>query len=169
MRTLTARTETTSYSTFNVADTLRRLEALGHGVTPARRSVVEAVAAQPNRFTATALCTAVAHRSPTIGRATVFRTLGLLVRVGVLERLHSAGGRDSYVVGERARHHHHLVCSSCGTVIDLEGCGLAELIESVAHQHSFRVEGHLVEIFGLCPTCRPTGEGADRPESPGFT
>lgn len=132
---------------------LTRLERAGHRVTEPRRAVIQTVAEQPNRFTASELCAAVERRPAPVGRATVFRTLELLERLGVLERVHSAGGRDSYIVGEQTQHHHHLICSSCGTVADIEGCTLTSFISRLAAAHGFRVDGHMVEIFGRCRAC----------------
>ncbi|MBI2861454.1 MAG: transcriptional repressor [Chloroflexi bacterium] len=137
----------------NSLEILARLERTGHRATWPRRVVVEAVAEQPNRFTAGELCAAVERRPAPVGRATVFRTLELLERLGVLERVHSAGGRDSYIVGEQAQHHHHLVCSSCGTVADVEGCTLTTFIRRLASEYGFQVDGHMVEVFGRCRAC----------------
>ncbi len=68
---------------------VRHLRLAGHEVTPARAAVIQAVAAQPRPFTASELCAAVAERAPSVGRATVFRTLDLLEQARVVDRLHS--------------------------------------------------------------------------------
>src|SRR6266542_7021167 len=82
---------------------VRHLRLAGHEVTPARAAVIQAVAAQPRPFTASQLCAAVAERAPSVGRATVFRTLELLAAEGMLDRLRSLSGDASYV----ARDPHH--------------------------------------------------------------
>ena len=137
------------------SEIIRRLQLAGHLVTPARAAVVQAVAAQARPFTASQLCAAVAERAPSVGRATVFRTLDLLEQEGVLDRLRSLKGDASYVARDpqRGDEHHYLVCSACDGVAEVEDPRLDALLRSVAVQHAFRAEGSLVEIFGRCPEC----------------
>lgn len=133
---------------------LDRIEEAGYRITPSRRAVVEAVAAQPGHFTATGLCRAVAERSPGVGRATVFRTLFLLEELGLVERIHSGHGPDGYVACHAGRHHHHLVCRGCGRIREIEACGVEDLLHRLARDEDFAVEGHFIEIHGRCARCR---------------
>jgi Fur family ferric uptake transcriptional regulator len=133
-------------------EVLERLRAVGHRLTQPRQAVVETVLGQTGQFTATELCVAVASRAPQVGRATVFRTMQLLVDAGILERVHTATGRDVYVVDSRS-HHHHFVCGQCGQVTSMEGCGLDEFLDTAADRYGFAVEGHFVEIYGRCRSC----------------
>ena len=95
-----------------------------------------------------------ASAAPAVGRATVFRTLELLLSLGLVERVHTEGGRrDAYVVAE-GLHHHHLVCSQCGVVTEVMGCMVDDLVSSLAQAADFQVEGHWMEIVGLCSRCR---------------
>ncbi len=137
------------------AQIVQRLQLAGHLVTPPRAAVVRAVAAQPRPFTASQLCAAVSEQSPSIGRATVFRTLDLLEQEGVLDRLHSLKGDASYVARDPQRpgQHHYLVCAACDGVTEVADPRLDTILRSVAAQHAFRAEGNLVEIFGRCPDC----------------
>lgn len=137
------------------AEILERLRAAGHRLTQPRQVVVEAVAEQRSRFTAGELCDDVARRAPSVGRATVFRTMQLLAEAGVLERVHGDGGRDAYIVDSRGHHHHHhMVCGTCGAVVSLEGCGLEDFVTDLASRYGFAAEDHLVEIYGRCAACR---------------
>lgn len=131
---------------------LERLRAAGHRLTQPRQSIIEAVAGQQSRFTAGELCDEVARRAPTVGRATVFRTMQLLAEAGVLERVHGEGGHDAYIVDTRG-HHHHMVCGNCGAVVSLEGCGLEDFLTDLAARYGFTAEDHLVEIYGRCEAC----------------
>lgn len=134
---------------------IQRLQLAGHLVTAARAAVVRAVAAQSRPFTASRLCAAVADQSPSIGRATVFRTLELLEEEGVLDRLHSLSGDASYVTRDPRRQgqHHYLVCVTCDGVTEVADSRLDALLRGVAAENAFRAEGNLVEIFGRCPEC----------------
>jgi Fe2+ or Zn2+ uptake regulation protein len=50
-------------------------------------------------------------------------------------------------------HHHHLVCSGCGKVVDFAGCALTDLEQRLLEETRFDISGHLLEFYGLCPDC----------------
>jgi Fur family transcriptional regulator, ferric uptake regulator len=154
----------------------RRLRLAGHQVTPPRAAVLAAVAAQTRPFTAGDLCAAVAAESPSVGRATVFRTLELLVTAGVLDRLYSLGPHVSYVVrgldpagravaergaerggraGRRGERVLYLVCAACNGAQEITDAGLTAALRDAAARHAWPAEGALVEIMGRCPACPP--------------
>jgi Fur family ferric uptake transcriptional regulator len=141
---------------------LDRLEArvagAGLRMTEPRRIVLGQIAQQRSSFTATELLASVERCAPDVGRATVFRTLDLLVEQGILRRVHTELGATwghSYVLcGLRDAHHHHLVCTVCGRVSDFEGCSVEGLIEGLKAQSGFRVQGHHLELYGECESCQ---------------
>jgi Fur family ferric uptake transcriptional regulator len=156
-----------------------RLRLAGHQVTPARRAVLGAVAAQTRPFTAGDLCAAVGAAAPSVGRATVFRTLDLLVDEGLLDRLYSLGPHVSYVPRDPsppgppaagasgasgaeggatsgrppAGHALYLVCATCHGAREIADAGLAAALLAAAARHAWPAEGALVEILGRCPAC----------------
>ena len=135
---------------------VRALRIAGHVVTPPREAVIQAVAAQPRPFTAGHLCAVVAERSPSVGRATVFRTLELLEEARVLDRLHAVRGDASYVARDPDypdKPHHYLVCTVCDGVTEVDDPRLVALLQSVASGQAFRPDGALVEIVGRCQSC----------------
>lgn len=138
-----------------VDDTLRSLQERGYRITGPRRAVLEAAQAWPGAFTADDLVHHLEASPVPVGRATVFRTLDLLVQHGVLDRLHRPDGCHSYVVsiGED-RHHHHLICSDCGTVVQFEGCSVDAMLGELSRTTKFRISGHWLEVFGLCQACQ---------------
>ncbi len=87
------------------------------------------------------------------GRATVYRTLDQLSSAGWLARIHTQGGEVGYAPSFPG-HRHHLVCTICGMVIAFEGCALDDLLERLAVQTSFAIEGHLLQLYGRCAECR---------------
>ena len=88
-----------------------------------------------------------------VGPATVYRTAALLEGLGLLRRVHDAGGERRFVAS-RPGHYHALVCRSCGQVVDFEGCDLSLLERLLTTETGFRVEGHHLEVFGLCASCK---------------
>ncbi len=88
-----------------------------------------------------------------VGPATVYRTAALLEGLGLLRRVHDAGGERRFVAS-RPGHYHALVCRSCGQVVDFEGCDLSLLERVLTTETGFRIEGHHLEVFGLCASCK---------------
>ena len=144
-----------------LARIINELEAKGHRLTASRLSVLSDVYTQPDQFSAEEI-----HRNlPRIGRATVFRTIKLLVDEGVLCRVLMDDGRRRYYWSRRG-HHHHLVCKSCGTVRDLSGCGVEGLLAEAVAALGFSSEGHWLEAYGRCDQCRvDAGSYAAEPAS----
>jgi Fur family transcriptional regulator, ferric uptake regulator len=136
-----------------------RLAKAGHRLTSPRKVVLRQVAAQGTPFTASDLLAGVANIAPEVGRATVFRTLDLLVELGVLQRVHieqSGNWAHSYMLcGLNDAHHHHLVCTGCGRITDFAGCFLdTALLKHVQATARFQVEAHHLELYGQCATCQ---------------
>ena len=126
-----------------------KLEARGHRITPSRRAVIAATLAQTGHFTADDLVT----RCRGAGRATIFRTLRLLTELGVVCRVIMEDGNMRYLVSQRG-HHHHLVCSACGRVEDLDATAIEVLIHDLSAAAGYEVEGHWLELYGRCAECR---------------
>ncbi|HOU40035.1 MAG TPA: Fur family transcriptional regulator [Promineifilum sp.] len=132
------------------------LQARGYRLTPARRAILDALAAAGDHPTADELAAAVVRAAPGVGRMTVYRTLDLLSELGLLRPVYqgtgAARGARHYVLLLDG-HHHHLVCSCCRRVIEFDDCALGELAETVARRYGFVVEGHLLEFYGRCAEC----------------
>jgi Fur family ferric uptake transcriptional regulator len=138
-----------------VERTLDILQDAGYRVTRPRRVVVEAVQRTTRAFTADELLHDLDRERSGVGRATVFRTLDLLVQHGQLDRLHRPDGCHTYVLSQGGdRHHHHLICSDCGAVVEFEDCTVAPLLEDLGRRTDFQISGHWLEVFGRCSACR---------------
>jgi Fur family ferric uptake transcriptional regulator len=128
------------------------LDRAGYRLTAPRQAVVALIAGQAGHFTAADLVAATRSGRLGVGRATVFRTLDVLESVGVIERLDLPGGEHAYVGCEPA-HHHHVVCSQCGSASEIHDADLQRVFRHVARQTGYRVDEHRLELFGLCPAC----------------
>lgn len=129
---------------------LLTLASKGRRVTSSRRLVVEAMSNATRPFTVEDLCGAL----PGVGRATVFRTVRLLVGTNVLCRVVIEDGTVRYQLSTSSNHHHHLVCSRCGSVQEFVDPKLDRLIESNAKAHHFDLASHAMELYGVCSNCR---------------
>lgn len=127
---------------------LDTLEEQGYRSTSSRRAVAEAVAAQQRHFTAEEI----RGQLPEVGRATVYRSLKLLVGSGVLCRVLLEDGTLHYQLSHRG-HHHHLLCVDCGASEDLLGCDIEDLLQDLSSAHDFEISGHWLEVYGRCLRC----------------
>ena len=87
-----------------------------------------------------------------VGLSTVYRTLQALAEVGEVDMLRTEEGEAVYRRCS-GRHHHHLVCRSCGRTVEVEGPTVERWADSVAARHGFTAVSHTLEIFGTCPDC----------------
>ncbi len=133
---------------------LRRVDADGRRHSTARATVIAAAMRRDQPFTAQDLVRVLAPRG--IGRATVFRTLDLLVSLKVLSRIHGIehGARCIRYTACEPSHHHHLVCRSCGRVEEIRASGLEQRIAALARARGFEPLGHGLEVQGVCVDCR---------------
>ena len=141
-----------------VEHVLTNLSAQGHRVTEPRRAILERIVQYAQPFTAEQLFKDLGGDTGPIGRATVYRTVELLLHDGWLARVHwsltkEASDDHAYVPVEQG-HQHHMVCKKCGSVAAFEGCELDSLLGGLARRLNFRVDGHWLEVYGLCQACQ---------------
>lgn len=130
-----------------------RLIAAGERVTRQRLLVAEHLAAASRQLTAEQLYRRLKRDEPTIGRATVFRTLETLVDAGVARRLELEGHVYAYVACQPA-HHHHLACTSCGRVEDIDEAYVLPIARRLAADRGFEIDDARLDFYGRCADCR---------------
>lgn len=130
---------------------VERLELQGHRVTDTRRQVIDALLGSRALLSMDDIL----HAAPGVGRATVFRTVKMLLDLDVLCRVVMQDGTTRYRVSSSG-HHHHLVCRSCGRVEDFAKCDVASLVKELARNTEYQIEGHWLEVYGRCADCRAT-------------
>lgn len=136
----------------DVSDLFEALRRSGYKITQARRAVIETLAGETAHLTAPDLVEAVQSRTPGVGRASVYRTLELLTRLGLVQTSTLGGAAATYVLTPN-KHHHHVICVECHKTIEFDECVLRELEGRLAETLGFQFEGHLVELYGRCPDC----------------
>jgi Fur family ferric uptake transcriptional regulator len=134
----------------------------GKRLTVARRAVAEAIAGQEGHFTAEDVLAASRARHRAVARATVFRSLELLVDLGLVERVDLPSGEHAYVACEPDAHHHHVVCSTCGRSVEVGELGLAPILARIELSTGFVIDSHRLELFGRCPACRGAAVAPER-------
>ena len=135
-----------------VERTLAEIRAGGGRITPTRRAVLSAILdAGGHHFTAAEILAAVDRAQPRPDRATVYRTLELLVELSVLTPLQLDGEATVY---HRTDHRHgHLMCARCGHIGEIPEPTLHFIAEIIEAGTGFVVDGERVAIPGSCPKC----------------
>jgi Fur family transcriptional regulator, ferric uptake regulator len=132
---------------------LQRLRDAGYKLTNARLTVLQAIEESNGHLTSAQILAAVAERDPSIGRASVFRTLDTLTRLAILRPTYVDSSLTPTYVLLPDGHHHHILCVECDRVIEFENCGLHELTRRLEEQYHLEITGHLLEFFAVCPAC----------------
>lgn len=92
-------------------------------------------------------------KDPKVGFSTVYRTMKLLKECGLVIERHFGDGVTRYEPVREGEHHDHLICTSCGDIVEFEDEAIEERQEAVAIRYGFVVQSHKHEIYGLCPKC----------------
>jgi Fur family transcriptional regulator, ferric uptake regulator len=90
-----------------------------------------------------------------VSQATVYRTMRLLTECGLAHARNFHDGQTRYELSEtEGEHHDHLICTSCGSIVEFVEPKIEELQDKVASRHGFTVTDHKMELYGLCAKCR---------------
>jgi Fe2+ or Zn2+ uptake regulation protein len=127
----------------------------GLRLTQARQAVLQVVGAAGAHLQVAEVHRRALRLSPRIGLASVYRTIDLLDRLGLVKRVH-VGHRHRHYASATERHGHHLVCNGCGRVVEFSDCQVEQLAKTLARRTRFLIEGHSIELYGRCPDCRRT-------------
>lgn len=137
-----------------------QLKGQGYKLTPQRRAVLDVVIDNEGKHLSTEeIYDIVKKGCPEIGLATVYRTLQLLEKMGVICRMNFDDGCNRYelVHKDEDHQHHHLVCLTCGSVEEVEGDLLDDLEKKIESKYDFNITNHSVKFFGYCSKCRNKG------------
>jgi Fe2+ or Zn2+ uptake regulation protein len=129
----------------------------GYRLTPQRHAILKAIAGSHDHLTPAEIYERTRLEYPAIGLVTVYRVINLLAELKLICRLNVGGDSQSYLMRRPTGHHHHLVCSQCGRAVDFDDCNLKSLEQRLSRETGFTIEGHLLEVHGLCPECCLTG------------
>ena len=135
-----------------------RLRGGGYKLTPQRRVIIGTIARTREHLTPSAIYERVHRKYPSIGLVTVYRTIDILAELGLICETHAGGSCRSYLMRRPSGHHHHLICSDCGKVVDFTDCDLKELERRLTKETDFKINGHLLEFLGQCRECSIKGE-----------
>lgn len=123
-------------------------------VTPQRRLILDTILNQEEHLSSEELYAKVKARDGSIGQATVYRTLKLLVDAGIVEPLDFADGVTRYETSYGKEHHDHLICTVCNRNIEILDATIEKRQEEIAKENNFRLSSHKMYLYGICGDCR---------------
>ena len=89
--------------------------------------------------------------------ATIYRSMHLLLELKLVERFDFGDGVARFeirIAGDPGHHHHHLVCTNCSRIVEIDRCFSSDLEQEIACTHGFKRVTHKLEFFGICPGCQ---------------
>lgn len=136
----------------------RYLREQGLPVTPQREAVANVLFNSTGHLSVEDIEGKLRGAGERIGKATIYRTVEILVRSGLVEEHDFGEGfrRYEHLFGQ-APVHEHLICINCHHVVEFQSTEVVRLQEETARYHGFIPTRHRLEIYGLCPNCQATG------------
>ncbi|MCL6520528.1 MAG: transcriptional repressor [Armatimonadetes bacterium] len=125
----------------------------GMKTTRERKLILEEVFRNHQHFEADDIVSGLRKRGKRVSRASVYRTLPLLVNSGLLREVDfgERHGHYEHVLGHG--HHDHLICTACGRTFEFNDNTIEELQQKICEQYSFKAHTHELRIMGLCSEC----------------
>ena len=133
-------------------DIAGRLSKHGYRLTPQRLMIFSAIENSDHHISAEEIYAQIVDKYPNVNISTVYRTLDLLKRLGLVTETDLREGRVRYHPAEKG-HHHHLVCRECGAIIDLDESVLASLKNALRQEYNFDADLKHLAIIGRCLKC----------------
>lgn len=122
-------------------------------VTNQRLAILKAMQGGRRHVTAQELFEKISKKNPEVGFATVYRFLRTLTEGHFVTEVRMGGLPARYELTPQA-HHDHLTCTNCGKICEFENKAIEKLQSKVAEQFGFTLTHHVLELYGLCPSCQ---------------
>ncbi len=123
-------------------------------VTEQRLAVADVVLSADEHLSAEEVETRLAGRGVSVGTATVYRTLDVLVKSGLVVERDFGEGFRRFESARGMPHHEHLICTVCGQVAEFRDERLERMTTLVAEAHGYVRQRHRLVIYGVCAKCR---------------
>ena len=133
--------------------TQKTLEDFHLRKTTAREAVLQIFAGAKKPIDVATILEKLKKQYIRINRSTVFRMVNTLVEKNLVKKLEFGEGKARYELTSES-HHHHMVCTKCKKMWDIEDCAAEELEKKISEENGFLVEHHRLEFFGICKNCQ---------------
>jgi Fur family ferric uptake transcriptional regulator len=131
-----------------------RLRRQSRKITGPRAAILEILRAHPHPLTNREIFSKLPHGQCDL--ATIYRSMHLLEKMGMVKRFDFGDGSARFELMKEGDdgHHHHLVCTQCAEVVEIEECFPGKIEEQIAAKNGFKSVTHKLEFFGICPDCQ---------------
>ena len=119
-----------------------------------RQQILDVFLKTEKHLTAEDLYNIVKKKNPSIGYATIYRSLKLFSEAGLCRELQVDDGTTRYEHLYNHKHHDHLICTKCGKFVEIESPEIEALQEQLAKKNGFELIKHRLELYGLCRACK---------------
>ena len=123
-------------------------------VTPQRIAVLEEMLKDMGHRESEEIYFSIKEQNINVSRATVYRTLDILVQNKFVRKLNLGDGRARYENKVGGHHHDHMICNSCGLIIEFVDPQIEKLQDVVAEKNKFILTNHIHQLFGICKDCK---------------
>ena len=128
-------------------------------MTRERRLILREIFNHKEHFEAEDLLMRFRARGEKVSRATIYRTFDLLLRAGMIKKSDFGQNHFHYERRYGHTHHDHMICESCGKVIEFFDEELEQLKSKICGKHSFAMSHHSLQMFGTCKACQEEAGG----------
>ncbi|HOB76301.1 MAG TPA: transcriptional repressor [Phycisphaerae bacterium] len=154
------------------AETIFREYLRDHGLkyTPERATLLQEVLSNPEHFEAEQLLISLRQAGKRVAKATIYRTLPLLVDCGIINQVQFGDTMARYEQNFGRPAHDHMVCRRCRRIVEFDSSEVLRLRDEISRRHHFEPTSHRFQISGVCAQCRgidvapPTEERATPPD-----
>jgi Fur family ferric uptake transcriptional regulator len=139
---------------FTEENFLKKLQERGHKPTKERGLIFKEVLKMPHHFNADDLAIKVHKRDQNVSRATIYRTLPILIELGILREVVFSDKHHNYECMLGREHHEHLICIRCRKIIEFSDERLEIPLDEACERYQFKAVAHKTEVTGYCKDCR---------------
>lgn len=133
------------------------LQQIGYRLTPQRMMILDAIAHCDGHISAEEILETVRAAYPYMDISTVYRTLDLLKTLHMVSETDLGRGHAQYELLSKGLHH-HLICTDCGSILDVPNSFLDDLRDAIEQEYGFHAEIEHLAMFGICSRCKEDSE-----------
>lgn len=133
--------------------TSEQLKSLDLKITEPRKALLEILSQSSKPLDAEDIKKGLKKKNISADQATIYRILKTFSEKNIVHKIALEEGKTHYELTDRP-HHHHIVCTSCGTILDIEECGIESIEREIEKKTGFTVLSHSFELFGKCLKCK---------------
>lgn len=127
-------------------------------LTSQRLAVLEDILASDDHRECDDIYLSLKDKGLSVSRATIYRTLDILVGAGFVRKMDIGDGRFRYENKLAQPHHDHMICIKCGKILEFVDQEIEARQISLSKQHNFKLVRHIHQLFGFCESCQSKAE-----------